>query len=232
METSNNNSDNIYDPFDYKSKYEKTVEILNEALFSEVDSLVAQVGEVKSAKKNAIKPALTPQIVSNKLESVLRQTIPIPFEEAKEIDVQLYIDAYHYFCELMLYINKYIVFSSTKQMFGAFVGITVDTFNSLMSEPKYKDIFTGFNDGLVNLGFISGESGLVSADSVNMRLTAKGAGHSLEKASDTISFVQNNYGNDERAVRKKLEYFENLVQIEPPKESKAKKKIKNFPKKY
>lgn len=225
----NINFDDVYNPLDYKTKYEKTAEILNEALFSEVDSLIAEVGEVKSAKKNAIKPTLTPQMVSIKLDSVLRQTIPIPFEEAKEIDVQLYIDAYHYFCELMLYINKYITFSSTKQMFSAFIGITVDTFNSLMSEPKYADTLAGFNDGLVNLGFISGESGLVSTESINMRLTAKGAGHSLEKASDTISFVQNNYGNDERAVRKKLEYFENLVQIEPPKE-KSKKKSKNFPK--
>lgn len=219
--------DDVYNPLDYKTKYEKTVEILNEALFSEVDSLIAEVGEVKSAKKNAIKPTLTPQMVSIKLDSVLRQTIPIPFEEAKEIDVQLYIDAYHYFCELMLYINKYITFSSTKQMFSAFIGITVDTFNSLMSEPKYADTLAGFNDGLVNLGFISGESGLVSTESINMRLTAKGAGHSLEKASDTISFVQNNYGNDERAVRKKLEYFENFVQIEPPKE-KSKKKSKKL----
>lgn len=223
----NINFDDVYNPLDYKTKYEKTVEILNEALFSEVDSLIVEVGEVKPAKKNAIKPALTPQMVSIKLDSVLRQTIPIPFEEAKEIDVQLYIDAYHYFCELMLYINKYITFSSTKQMFSAFIGITVDTFNSLMSEPKYADTLAGFNDGLVNLGFISGESGLVSTESINMRLTAKGAGHSLEKASDTISFVQNNYGNDERAVRKKLEYFENFVQIEPPKE-KSKKKSKKL----
>ena len=219
--------DDVYNPLDYKTKYEKTVEILNEALFSEVDSLIVEVGEVKPAKKNAIKPALTPQMVSIKLDSVLRQTIPIPFEEAKEIDVQLYIDAYHYFCELMLYINKYITFSSTKQMFSAFIGITVDTFNSLMSEPKYADTLAGFNDGLVNLGFISGESGLVSTESINMRLTAKGAGHSLEKASDTISFVQNNYGSDERAVRKKLEYFENFVRIEPPKE-KSKKKSKKL----
>ena len=181
---------------DYEAKYEKIKGILNTSLFDELSGKQYDISyskngdEIKrkrNTKKNEVLPTITPQQVYCKLESCLRLLMPMSSEEAHLIAPQEYLNGYFWFCELMFYVNKFIVFNQNKQLLCAFLGILPETYDEFLGS-----------------GFVSTESGLSDTKAVDFRLQAKNVGHSVAKADSGFTFNQLNVGMSNESIDQKL----------------------------
>lgn len=198
---------------DYEAKYEKIKGILNTSLFDELSEKQYDISyskngdEIKrkrNTKKNEVLPTITPQQVYCKLESCLRLLMPMSSEEAHLIAPQEYLNGYFWFCELMFYVNKFIVFNQNKQLLCAFLGILPETYDEFIGDQMYGQAFKSIESGLVGSGFVSAESGLSDTKAVDFRMQAKGVGHSVAKADSGFTFNQLNVGMSNESIDQKL----------------------------
>jgi len=213
----------IFKPTDYKEKCQEIKDKMVSELFSEFreedffdkeydrDGNVVNVSRKKvSIKKNQLLPILSPTRVQTKLESLLRLYKPMSFVEAKSLNPDTFIDAYRYYCELVDFINKYIIFKTTKQSYCAFAGITVDTYNDLMNEPNFETTIKWINDGLISSLFVDSASGLYDSRAIITEGQTKDAGMNLIKNPDAIVFKGTTFVNHQE-IENKIQKFEGMV---------------------
>lgn len=187
-------------PTDYEAKYKRIVDDLRESVFDGIDpddfydiyydKMGNEVRKKHSTKKNELKPVLTPSMVDFKLQSLLRQTMPLGDDEIFNLPQETYLEAFRWYFELMYFISGYITLTPSKQGYCAFVGITVAQYNELLGDMHYSGVFNSIEDGLLQNSFVAGESGLVESKMITTRVQAKGVGHSVRKAEDTVIYNQ------------------------------------------
>jgi hypothetical protein len=131
-------------------------------------------------------------------------------QDARLLTPQQFLDAYGYYNDVLIHINKYIMFSGNKQLLSAFIGITTDIYNTFCSDPYFSQVFKVFEDGLVGSAFTVVESGLTDTKATTARLNATGEhGHGVHKSDTTQIFVQNNKV-DKMLVQSRLAEWEEL----------------------
>lgn len=187
-------------PTDYEAKYKRIEEELQASVFDGIDpddfydiyydKMGNEIRKKHSTKKNELKPVLTPSMVDFKLQSLLRQTLPLGDDQIFDLPQEAYLEAFRWYFELMYFISGYITLTPSKPSYCAFAGITVAQFNELLSDTYYGKVFAYIDDGLVQNSLVAGESGLVESKIVTTKLTSKGVGHSLRKAEDTVIYNQ------------------------------------------
>lgn len=185
---------------DYEAKYNRIVGALQESVFDGIDpescwdisydKMGNEIRKKRATKKNELKPVLTPSMVDFKLQSLLRLTMPMSDDEVYSLEPANYLTAFHWYFELMYFISGYITLTPSKQGYCAFVGITVSQYNELLGDMHYSGVFNSIEDGLLQNSFVAGESGLVESKTLATRITAKGVGHSVRKAEDTVIYNQ------------------------------------------
>lgn len=206
----------------YEAKAKHIIDTLDTEIFNAIDkedcfeTTVSKSGsetkKKRSTKKNELMPTLSPSIVAYKLERLLRVIMPMSEEEARLLTPQQYLDAYGYYNDVLIHINKYLIFSGNKQLLSAFVGITTDIYNTLCGDPYYSQVFKVFEDGLVGSSFTVVESGLTDTKATTARLSATGEhGHGVRKSDTTQIFVQNNRV-DKMLVQSRLDEFTKMIE--------------------
>lgn len=172
----------------------------------------------RAVKKNEVSPSITPMAVQMELEELMRYYEPIPFSEAKELPPETYREAYKWYCNLMRYINKYVIMKSTRPNFCGFFGITIETYNLLMQEQAVQENLKWLFDGFTASDFVASSSGLLNSSAVVAEMQTKDAGLGLVKSPEAIVFSGNQF-IDKQAVLNNLERFEAMLP-----QPKAKKK--------
>lgn len=185
---------------DYEAKYNRIVGALQESVFDGIDpddcwdisydKMGNEIRKKRATKKNELKPVLTPSMVDFKLQSLLRQTMPMSDDEVYSLEPANYLTAFHWYFELMYFISGYITLTPSKQGFCAFTGITVAQYNELLGDMPYSVAFNSIEDGLLQNSFVAGESGLIESKTLATRISAKNVGHSVRKAEDTVIYNQ------------------------------------------
>lgn len=213
-------------PTDYKAKYEELVDKLQTELFDKVEEMAdqkldkidekssrgksASYSDVMSYAKNELQPILTPMMVTSRLNRYLRVFRPLNFDEAKNVEDTEYLEAFGYYCDLISYINDYLVYMPDKQTFCAFVNITTDIYNDLLSDPLHAQVFKSFEDSFVQTNFSAAQAGIVDTKTTLAKLQTKDAGHNLVKSPDSITVNQYNT-IDKAAVNLQLDKFSSMV---------------------
>jgi hypothetical protein len=187
-------------PTNYEAKYNRIVEELQASVFDGInpddcwdisyDKIGNEIRKKRATKKNELKPVLTPSMVDFKLQSLLRQTMPLGDDQIFDLPQETYLDAFRWYFELMYFISGYITLTPSKQGYCAFVGITVAQYNELLGDLHFSSVFNSIEDGLLQNSFVAGESGLVESKTLAARITAKGVGHNVRKAEDTVIYNQ------------------------------------------
>ena len=206
---------------DYEGKYNRIVGALQESVFDGIDpddcwdisydKMGNEIRKKRATKKNELKPVLTPSMVDFKLQSLLRLSMPMTDEQARELQLEDYLTAFHWYFELMYFCSSYITLSPNKQGFCAFAGITVAQYNDLLGDTYFCTAFNSIEDGLLQNSFVAGESGLVDTKTLATRLGSQVQGHALKKADTTTIFVQNNKV-DKMLVQSRLDEFTKMIE--------------------
>lgn len=200
---------NMVNSTDYKAKAEKIIEELGNTVFSKFDN--SEEFENQRFYKNQINPILTPMQVTSKLNRLLRVYKPLSQSEAETIPDTEYLEAFGYYCDIISYINEYLVYLPDKQTFSAFVNITTDIYNEfLLNNPKYQQVFKSFEDSFNSTNFLSAQSGLVDGKVTMAKLQTKDAGHNLVKNPESL--VVNNYNKiDKQEMQLAFDKLESMT---------------------
>ena len=214
----------IVAPTDWVAKSNKIIEELGNSVFAKLqDNDVPQVddyGNPIPAKpkekfyKNQIAPSLTPMQVANKLNRLLRIYRPLTLVEAKELDEEEFRQAYLCYCDIISYINEYLVYLPSKQGLCSFINISVDTYNQLLNEPAYSETFKSFEDSFVDANFTSAQAGIVDTKTTIAKLQSKEVGHSVTKANEFIR-IENFNQIDKQQVLVALDKFDSMTKKLP-----------------
>lgn len=209
---------------DWEGKSKKIIEALDKELFENIDIDDAYAykfdkdGNVTSktkrnVKRNEILPTISPAQVTIKLNRLLRIYKPMNVAEAMTLKDTDYLEAYGYYLDIIFHINKYTTFLGDKQTYSAFVNISTDTYNELLTDQRYCQVFASIEDGFVQSNFSVAQAGLVDNKTTIAKLETKGAGHSLIKSPEALII---NYNKTDKAlINEKLNKF--LGMIQPPK---------------
>ena len=223
------NGNEIINATDYKAKAEKVIAELGKTVFAqfegkkkqqEFDNKAADIlGQEKDTEKpnrpqkfykNQINPVLNPAQVETKLNMLLRVYRPFTAVEAKTISDLEYLEAYKYYCQIIMYINDYLVYLPSKQTYCAFVNILAETYNEFMEDPNYSQVFKGIDDSFVQGYFNAAQSGIVDNKITLAKLQTKDAGHNLVRNPEALTI--NNYNQiDKQQVNLKLAQFDSLT---------------------
>lgn len=217
----------VVNPVDYEQKYNDIVKELWDNLFCNltsgkndrivIDDMGNVIGEQKGTatqkfSKNAIMQEIQPAQVAIVLNRLLRRYRPFSFVEAKKLTPEDYLNAYEWFCKLMEYINKYIVFIPDKQTYSAFVNITDDVYNNLFDDPTFGPTFKSIDNGFVSTNFVGAQAGIVDSKTTISKLQTRDAGHNLVKNPEAITV--NNYQTiDRQQVRAQFEKWKSMANI-------------------
>lgn len=206
----------IVNSTDWKSKSEYIIEQLNESLFKglteessynvKFDQFGNEIKTKKQIKKNEIMPIISPAQVSTKLNRLLRVYRPMTIADAMTIQDTEFLEAYGYYLDIISHINQYCTYIGSKQEFSSFCNITTDTYNELLTDPKYSQVFASIEDGFIQSNFSVAQAGLVDTKTTMAKLTTKNAGHSLVKSPESITIV-NNTKVDKVLVNQQLDKF-------------------------
>ena len=209
--------DEIVDRTNYQEKADMLIRELGESLFNKLDDTIDAEDTEKNQKKakskysrNMIKPDLQPMQVTTKLNRLLRIYKPMDLKEAKQIADEDYLSAYGYYCDVIDYINQYLVYMPDKQTFCAFVNITSDIYNELLYDANYAQVFHSIEDGMVQSNFLASQAGIVDRTTTMAKLQTKDAGHNLVKNPESITFNTYNIA-DQRQVNLQLEKFDSMT---------------------
>lgn len=189
----------IINATDWEEKANHIIAKLDEELFdklSEDDSYdirYSKDGEElsrtkKRVRKGEIMPLISATKVATLLNRLLRVYKPLSYNEALSLEPEEYIEANLYYLDIISHINDFIIFLPSKQSLSAFLNISVETYNEMLLNPLYSEVFKSFEDGFVDTNYMSAQSGVVDSKSTMDKLTTKYAGHSLKKADETIVY--------------------------------------------
>ena len=206
----------IVNSTDWKAKSEYIIEQLNETLFKGLtledsynityDKFGNEVRKKKQVKKGDVMPDISAAQVTTKLNRLLRVYRPMTTAQAMTMEDTEFLEAYGYYLDIISHVNNYVTFIGDKQMFSAFCNITTDTYNELLTDPKYSQVFASIEDGFVQSNFSVAQAGLVDGKITVAKLQAKDAGHSLVKSPESITIV-NNTKVDKVLVNQQLDKF-------------------------
>lgn len=196
---------------DFTAKANKIIDELNKTVFnfdkSELYEEVRGDTRKRTTKIAEVMPTLTATKVSCKLNSLFFLFPPI--NEPKEVCDEDYTVAFVEFMRIMTHINDFVIMTANKQLFCGFVGITVDDYNEMVANPN--DLtFRRINDTLVSTDLVSAESGLVDAKAVISKMEAKDIGHSMTKAEQSITVINNNK-IDKALITESLAKFQGML---------------------
>ena len=213
---------------DWEGKSKKVIEALDKELFENIDmddaysykydkdgKLIAKTK--RSVKRNEILPTISPAQVTTKLNRLLRIYKPMTLKEAMTLEDTEYLKAYGYYLDIIFYINKYTTFLGDKQTYSAFVNISTDTYNELLTDQRYCQVFASIEDGFVQSNFSVAQAGLIDNKTTIAKLETKGAGHSLIKSPEAV-IINYNPKVDKTLINEKLNKF--LSMTKPQKENK------------
>ncbi|MGN0960582.1 MAG: hypothetical protein ACI4PF_00115 [Christensenellales bacterium] len=212
--------DQIVNSTDWEGKANKIIAKLGETLFNKLDEqqtiIDEETGETKPIKKankfakNMIKADLQPVQVTSKLNRLLRIYKPLSIIEARTIQDIEYLKAFGYYCDIISYINEYLVYMPDKQTFCAFINITTDIYNEFLGDPNYMQVFMSFEDSFNSTNFLAAQAGVVDGKVTITKLQTKDAGHNLVRNPEALTI--NNYNAiDKQQVNLKLEQWESMV---------------------
>lgn len=206
----------IVNSTDWKSKSEYIIEQLNESLFKglteessyniKFDQFGNEIKTKKQIKKNEVMPIISPAQVSTKLNRLLRVYRPMTTADAMTMQDTEFLEAYGYYLDIISHINQYCTYIGSKQEFSSFCNINTDTYNTLLGESAYSQVFASIEDGFIQSNFSVAQAGLVDTKTTITKLTTKNAGHSLKKAEESITIV-NNTKVDKVLVNQQLDKF-------------------------
>lgn len=195
--------DKVINATDWKAKSEDIIEKLNKQLFDKIEEEdtydikyskegVETSRTKKRVKKGEIMPLISATKVATLLNRLLRVYKPLTYKDALSIEPQEYLEANLYYLDIISHINDYIIFLPSKQSLSGFLSISVDTYNELLSNPAYSEVFKSFEDGFVDTNYMSAQSGVVDSRSTMTKLQTREAGHNLVK---NVDFVKLNVSN-------------------------------------
>lgn len=205
---------------DYKAKSEAIIDEMYEQLFKDftqentTNQIVDRDGNIRKYKKkydkNDIMPLIQPIKVVTLFNKLLRKYRAMNENEAKSVEPDEYLEAFGYYSDIIAFINDYINFMPSKQTFSAFVNITTPTYNKLLTEPKYEQVFQSIEDGMIDTNYYASQTGMVDNRTTLVKLQTKDAGHNLVKSPDNIVFAPKvMISNDE--IDKKLKMFDSMT---------------------
>ena len=146
----------------------------------------------RTLKKGEVKPIISPAQVTAKLNRYLRVYRPMTTEEAMTLADTEYLDAYGFYLDIISHINEFVTYLGDKQSFAAFCNINSTTYNELLQDQKYCQVFSSIEDGFVQSNFAVAEAGLIDGKTTIAKLTTKDAGHNLVKNPESLTILQNN----------------------------------------
>lgn len=205
---------------DYKAKSEAIIAELHEQLFKDftqentTNEIMDKNGNLmqykKKYSKNDIMPIIQPIKVTMLFNKLLRKYKPMTESEATTIEPEEYLEAFGYYSDIIAHINDYINFMPSKQTFSAFVNITSTTYNKLLTETRYAQVFGSIEDSMVDTNYYASQTGMVDSKTTLAKLETKDAGHNLVKSPDNFVFAPKvSFNTDE--VEKKLKYFAGMT---------------------
>ena len=193
----------IINATDWKAKSEDIIAKLDAELFNKIseddsyDIRYSKDGEElsrtkKRVRKGEIMPLISSTKVATLLNRLLRTYKPLSYNDALSLEPEEYIEANLYYLDIISHINDYIIFLPSKQSLSAYLNISVETYNELLMNPIYSEVFKSFDDGLVDTNYISAQSGVIDSKSTMAKLTTREAGHNLVKNVDFVKISANN----------------------------------------
>lgn len=205
---------------DYKAKSEAIIAELHEQLFKDftqentTNEIMDKYGNLmqykKKYSKNDIMPIIQPIKVTMLFNKLLRKYKPMTESEAKTVEPEEYLEAFGYYSDIIAYINDYINFMPSKQTFSAFVNITSSTYNKLLTETRYAQVFGSIEDSMVDTNYYASQTGMVDSKTTLAKLETKDAGHNLVKSPDAVVFAPKvSFNTDE--LEKKLKHFDSMT---------------------
>lgn len=213
--------ENIVNSTDWEAKSKEIIAKLDEELFdklSEDDSYDIRYSkdgeELSRTKKRVQKGEIMPLISATKVATMLNRLLriykPLTYQDAQSITPEEYIEANLYYLDVISHINDYIVFLPSKQSLSAFLNISVETYNDMLANPMYSEVFKSFEDGFVDTNYISAQSGVVDSKTTMAKLQTKEAGHNLVKNVDFVKITVNNKV-DKQQVNLMLDKFDSMI---------------------
>lgn len=206
---------------DYKAKSEEIIAELEEQLFKDftqentTTTIIDKEGNVKKYKKkytkNDIMPIIQPIKVTMLFNKLLRRYKPLTETEALTVEPEEYLEAFGYYSDIIAYINNYINFMPSKQTYSAFVNITSMTYNKLLTETKFAEVFGSIEDSMIDTNYYASQTGMVDNKTTLAKLETKDAGHNLIKSPDTVVFSPKVAINTDK-IDKRLGYFAAMIQ--------------------
>lgn len=212
----------LIQPTDFEAKFNEIFNELRRDLFDKVDINTAfynNSGDLfddgKKPKKQTysrheIAPLLTPVQVNSKLNELLRVYRPLDLDEAKAQPDTVYLTALKWYMHLITEINRYITLLPSKQTFCAFTNISVATYNELLTDPNFAQVFSSAEDYFIDSNYTSAQAGLVDTRMVTAKLQMKDSGHNQVKNPDSIGNVTVNQ-IDKQQIHLALEQFEAMT---------------------
>lgn len=205
---------------DYQAKSEAIIAELHEQLFKDftqentTNEIMDKNGNLmqykKKYSKNDIMPIIQPIKVTMLFNKLLRKYKPMTESEAKTVEPEEYLEAFGYYSDIIAYINDYINFMPSKQTFSAFVNITSSTYNKLLTETRFAQVFGSIEDSMVDTNYYASQTGMVDSKTTLAKLETKDAGHNLVKSPDTVVFAPKvSFNTDE--LEKKLKHFDSMT---------------------
>ena len=206
--------ENYIDPCDWESKSNYIIEQLNNTVFAGINEITskhiittksgATYESQKRVNKDDIMPMITSMQVTSRLNRLLRIYRPMTLTEALELDDTEYLKAFGYYCDIISHINTFLVYVPDKQTFSAFVNITTDTYNELMTNIHYSQVFSSIEDSFIQSNYTASQTGLVDNKTTISKLQTKNAGHNLVQNEDNSVTVNIAQQLDVNAIEEKL----------------------------
>lgn len=206
------------DPCDWERKADYIIEQLDNTVFAGINektskhTITTKSGATyesqKRVNKDDIMPMITAMQITSRLNRLLRVYRPMTLSEALELDDTEYLKAFGYYCDIISHINTFLVYVPDKQTFSAFVNITTDTYNELMTNMKYSQVFSSIEDSFVQSNFSASQSGLVDNKTTLSKLQTKNAGHNLVQNEDNIVNFNINQRIDTKAIEERLKAWQ------------------------
>lgn len=206
--------ENYIDPCDWESKSNYIIEQLNNTVFAGINEITskhiittksgATYESQKRVNKDDIMPMITSMQVTSRLNRLLRIYRPMTLSEALELNDTEYLKAFGYYCDIISHINTFLVYVPDKQTFSAFVNITTDTYNELMTNIHYSQVFSSIEDSFIQSNYTASQTGLVDNKTTISKLQTKNAGHNLVQNEDNSVTVNIAQQLDVNAIEEKL----------------------------
>lgn len=187
---------------EYEKRADSLIKELDKNVFNDLDEK-----ETKSKKKETFNTTR----ISYEFDRLLCCNMPMTTAEAKLLPPQEYLNAYKSYCDVMIYINKYVAMKSTIQSFCLFAGILPETYNELLVDAEFSTVFCRLRGMLIDNAYVASQSGLFNSKAVITEMQNQNDGHGTVKAPELITLTKSNELS-EPMILKKLESFELLTE--------------------